>query len=203
VSFDDARRDFEAWRAGFPEDPFVADAPLRRLLEMALPAARSSALARDASDFGKVVVDTVGPACARYEHRAHLPELARYDSVGRRIEAVYSTRPAPGRRSRRERLPNGGRGCTQHEPLDDGDRTLVELDDARGELVRSMTDANLGARYFRGVLDRVVAIARIAAMLEGREPVAAEHFLNARVVGVRPQDDSRYAARVDELASAD
>ena len=34
------------------------------------------------------MVDTVGPACTRYEHRAHLPELARYDGIGRRIEEV-------------------------------------------------------------------------------------------------------------------
>jgi acyl-CoA dehydrogenase len=88
VSFDDARRDLEAWRADFPMDPFIADAPLRRLLEVALPAERMSALARAASSFGEAVVATVGPACACYEHRAHLPELARYDSVGRRIEAV-------------------------------------------------------------------------------------------------------------------
>ncbi len=44
--------------------------------------------AREATRFGRAVVDTIGPACARYEHRAHLPELARYDGFGRRIEAV-------------------------------------------------------------------------------------------------------------------
>jgi acyl-CoA dehydrogenase len=88
VSFADARRDLEAWRADFPGDPFEADAPLRGVLERALPADRMSALARAASRFGEVVVDTVGPACTRYEHRAHLPELARYDSLGRRIEEV-------------------------------------------------------------------------------------------------------------------
>ena len=88
MSFADARRDLEAWRADFPGDPFEADAPLRGVLERALPADRMSALARAASRFGEVVVDTVGPACTRYEHRAHLPELARYDSLGRRIEEV-------------------------------------------------------------------------------------------------------------------
>jgi acyl-CoA dehydrogenase len=88
VSFADARRDLAEWRAGFPQDPFAADAPLRALLDRALPADRVSALARGASRFGEAVVDTVGPACARYEHRAHLPELARYDGIGRRIEAV-------------------------------------------------------------------------------------------------------------------
>jgi acyl-CoA dehydrogenase len=88
VTFDDARHDLEAWRAEFPDDPFGADAPLRRLLMGALPAERMAALEHDASRFGRAVVDTIGPASVRYEHRAHLPELARYDSIGRRIEAV-------------------------------------------------------------------------------------------------------------------
>ena len=88
MTFDDARRDLEAWRADFPDDLFGADASLRALLDRVLPADRVAALARDASRFGRAVVDTVGPACARYEHRAHLPELARYDSIGRRVEAV-------------------------------------------------------------------------------------------------------------------
>jgi acyl-CoA dehydrogenase len=88
VSFDDARRDLEVWRTDFPKDPFLADASLRRILQRALPAERMAVLARDGSGFGEAVVDTVGPACVSYEHRAHLPELTRYDSVGRRIEAV-------------------------------------------------------------------------------------------------------------------
>ncbi len=88
MTFDDARRDLEAWRADFPDDPFAADASLRRLLDRALPAERMAALAHEATRFGRAVVDTIGPACARYEHRAHLPELARYDGFGRRIEAV-------------------------------------------------------------------------------------------------------------------
>lgn len=88
MTFDDARRDLAAWRAAFPDDPFAADAPLRALLDRVLPVDRVDALTRDASRFGRAVVETVGPACTRYEHRAHLPELARYDSIGRRVEAV-------------------------------------------------------------------------------------------------------------------
>ncbi len=34
------------------------------------------------------VTAVVGPAAARYEQRAHLPELARWDPIGRRTEAV-------------------------------------------------------------------------------------------------------------------
>ncbi len=88
MSFDDARRNLEAWRAEFPSDPFATDTSLRSILQRALPADRLAALERDASRFGRDVVETIGPASARYEHRAHLPELARYDSVGRRVEAV-------------------------------------------------------------------------------------------------------------------
>ena len=88
MTFDDARRDLASWRADFPEDPFAADGSLRALLERVLPADRMAALAPDAAGFGRAVVDTIGPACARYEQRDHLPELARYDSIGRRTEEV-------------------------------------------------------------------------------------------------------------------
>ena len=88
MTFDDARRDLAGWRAEVPDDPFRADTSLRARLQRALPAERLAALERDASRFGRAVVEEVGPAAERYEHRAHLPELARYDGIGRRIEAV-------------------------------------------------------------------------------------------------------------------
>ena len=88
MSFDDARRDLEAWRADVPADPFGADAPLRRLLERALPPDRLAALTESAAHFGRNVAEVVGPAAARYEHRAHLPVLARFDGFGRRIERI-------------------------------------------------------------------------------------------------------------------
>jgi alkylation response protein AidB-like acyl-CoA dehydrogenase len=91
VAYDDARRDLASWRADFPDDPFKADEHLRAILQRALgtrDGERLAALERDASAFGRDVVSIVGPAAARYEHRAHLPELARYDSIGRRVEAV-------------------------------------------------------------------------------------------------------------------
>lgn len=40
------------------------------------------------SAFARRVVGEVAPAAARYEHRAHLPELVRYDQFGRRVEHV-------------------------------------------------------------------------------------------------------------------
>ena len=88
MTFDGARRDLEAWRADFPADPFGADASLQGILRRTLPEDRWAALAGAAGEFGRAVVAVVGPAAARYEHRAHLPELARYDRFGRRIEEV-------------------------------------------------------------------------------------------------------------------
>jgi hypothetical protein len=66
-----------------------------------------------------------------------------------------------------------------------------------------MADAEFGARHFRGVLDRVVTIARVASLLDGGEQVAVEHLFRARVVGERPEHDPGYGARVDELAYAE
>jgi hypothetical protein len=81
------------------------------------------------------------------------------------------------------------------------DRARAELDDVLGDMRRSVTDADFGARHFRHVLDRVLAVARVAYLLDGGEHLAADHLLRARV-GERPQDDAGYAARVDSLAAA-
>ncbi len=68
---------------------------------------------------------------------------------------------------------------------------------------RSTTDADFGARHFRGVLDRVVTIARVASLLDGGEHLAAEHLLLTRLVAQRSEHDSGYATRVDSLASGE
>jgi hypothetical protein len=83
------------------------------------------------------------------------------------------------------------------------DRVLIELDDALGDMRRSIADAEFGARHFRGVLDRVVVIARVALLLDGGEDVAAEHLLESRLGGQRPELDPGYATRVDALAAFD
>ena len=49
---------------------------------------RLAALEIRASAFARQVTSVVGPAAARYEHRLHLPELARYDAIGTRTESV-------------------------------------------------------------------------------------------------------------------
>ncbi|HEY5171857.1 MAG TPA: acyl-CoA dehydrogenase family protein, partial [Acidimicrobiia bacterium] len=81
------------------------------------------------------------------------------------------------------------------------DRAHAELDSALDDMRRSITDAEFGARHFRSVLDRVLAVARVACLLDGGEHLAADHLLRASL-GERPQDDAGYAARVDSLASA-
>ena len=83
-----ARRALAAWRADFPDDPYRSDTHLRAALARALPAERLADLEARASAFGIDVVGIVGPSAARYEQRAHLPELARYDGIGRRTEEI-------------------------------------------------------------------------------------------------------------------
>ena len=86
---DTARRALAAWRADFPEDPYLADRHLRAALARSLPPGRLELLEARASAFAVDMTRVVGPAAARYEQRAHLPELARYDGIGRRTESVW------------------------------------------------------------------------------------------------------------------
>lgn len=88
MTFAEARGDLAAWRAAFPSDPFAADGPLRAILDRDLAPERARSLHAAATEFARAVADVVAPAAARYEHRSHLPELARYDGIGRRIESV-------------------------------------------------------------------------------------------------------------------
>ena len=83
-----ARAALAAWRADFPDDPYLADAQLRALLARSLPTERLAALEVRASSFAREVTGVVGPAAARYEQRVHNPELARWDGIGRRTESV-------------------------------------------------------------------------------------------------------------------
>lgn len=91
MDFEQARKDFDAWRASYPADLYSADPALRLLnrLGLASDTARLDALERDATAFGREIVSVVGPAAQRYEHRDHLPELQRYDADGRAVEAVH------------------------------------------------------------------------------------------------------------------
>jgi alkylation response protein AidB-like acyl-CoA dehydrogenase len=76
----------------------------------------------------------------------------------------------------------------------------AELDGALADVRRAIDDAAFGARHFRGVLDRLVAVARVAYLLDAGEDLAADHLLRARALGERPEQDPGYADRVDALA---
>lgn len=83
-----ARRDLDLWRADFPKDPYLSDGELRALNRGYLDGSRLEELERAASALARRVVEVVGPAAARYEQRAHLPEVERYDGAGNRVERV-------------------------------------------------------------------------------------------------------------------
>ncbi len=85
---DTARDALAAWRAAFPADAFTDDTHLRRLLARDLSADRLAALEVRAHAFAGDVAAVVAPAAARYEQRSHLPELDRWDPIGRRTESV-------------------------------------------------------------------------------------------------------------------
>jgi acyl-CoA dehydrogenase len=83
-----ARAALEAWRRAFPADPFADDTSLQAILNAHLAGERLEALRASARAFAHDVVTVIGPAASRYEQRSHLPELARWDGLGRRREEV-------------------------------------------------------------------------------------------------------------------
>ncbi len=83
-----ARAALADWQGSFPVDTFASDHQLRSILARALGADRLAALETRASAFARQVTTVIGPAASRYEQRLHLPELARYDGIGRRTESV-------------------------------------------------------------------------------------------------------------------
>jgi alkylation response protein AidB-like acyl-CoA dehydrogenase len=83
-----ARGALDAWRRALPADPFANDTPLRAILSSHLAGDRLLALRGSAGAFAREVVTIIGPSASRYEQRSHLPELARWDALGRRTEEV-------------------------------------------------------------------------------------------------------------------
>ncbi len=88
MTYDAAREDLSAWRADYPLNPFDADDELRGGLARYVRGERLEELERRASAFAAEVVGVIAPNAARYEQRAHLPELSTYDALGRRVEEV-------------------------------------------------------------------------------------------------------------------
>ncbi|HLN05030.1 MAG TPA: hypothetical protein VK217_02030, partial [Acidimicrobiales bacterium] len=83
-----ARAALDGWRRAFPADPFADDTRLQAILDSHLAGGRLEALRASAGVFARDVVAVVGPAASRYEQRAHLPEVARWDGLGHRTEEV-------------------------------------------------------------------------------------------------------------------
>lgn len=88
MTYDETRAAFADWRQGGSANPYADDVRLRGILATYLDGARLASLEERASTFGRALVEVIGPAAARYEQRAHLPELARYDADGNRTESV-------------------------------------------------------------------------------------------------------------------
>jgi alkylation response protein AidB-like acyl-CoA dehydrogenase len=85
---DTARAALAAWRAAVPRDPWGHDALGRALVDRDLTGERRRDLHETARAFGRAVIEVIGPAATRYEHRLHLPEAVRWDGLGHRVEAV-------------------------------------------------------------------------------------------------------------------
>ncbi len=82
-----ARSDLAAWRAARPTDLYAVDRHLQLVNEKYLSGSRLASLEERARQFGASVA-ALGPLVERYEDRHHLPELARWDGIGERLEAV-------------------------------------------------------------------------------------------------------------------
>ena len=82
------RVDLVAWRESAPRNYFSNASKLRELLERYLPATTVSSLNGRLDSFGEVVATVVEPAVERSERHRELPQLLRYDGVGRRIEQI-------------------------------------------------------------------------------------------------------------------
>lgn len=88
MTYTSARAALESWRRAFPADPFTEDTGLQAILDRHLSNDRLESLRTSAGEFARDVVSVVGPAASRYEQRGHLPELVRWDGLGRRTEEV-------------------------------------------------------------------------------------------------------------------
>ena len=88
MTYDAAREDLAAWRGDYPANPFDADDGLRAGLAHYVRGQRLIELEQRAHCFAADVVEVIAPSAARYEQRAHLPELTTYDALGRRVEEV-------------------------------------------------------------------------------------------------------------------
>lgn len=81
------RSAIEAWADGHPENMYLADPHLQRVLAWHAPEARWEALDADLTRFG-AEVSAIDPLVRLNNEHAHLPELTRYSPHGRRVEQI-------------------------------------------------------------------------------------------------------------------
>lgn len=82
------RQDLAAWEAAQPDNYFNADRNLRRVLEFYWGESRLQLVAPQLYHFGRYAATTVDAAARTSDLRPNLPQLARFDGIGRRIEDV-------------------------------------------------------------------------------------------------------------------
>ncbi len=83
------RRRLEEWRAALPDNYFVADRNLQRLLEFYWGEEQYRAHLPRLLRFGGEAATSVAEAVRLSNLDENLPRLARFDDIGRRIEAVH------------------------------------------------------------------------------------------------------------------
>jgi alkylation response protein AidB-like acyl-CoA dehydrogenase len=85
-AFTEARTAFAEWRGRFPDDLYGADPHLGLVLRRYVEGDRLDSIEQAAIRFGGEVSGRLGPLVERY--RTHLPELAKYDGYGNRVEDI-------------------------------------------------------------------------------------------------------------------
>lgn len=82
------RENLAAWEAAQPDNYFNADRNLRRMLAFYWGQSRLQLVAPQLYHFGRYAATTVDAAARTADLRHNLPQLARFDGIGRRIEDV-------------------------------------------------------------------------------------------------------------------
>ena len=80
------RADLVAWRAEFPENFFVCDANLQRVLRMHSPG--YPAFEPELRAFGQAVATVIDPAATLNDRPHNHPRLDAWDGIGQRTEAI-------------------------------------------------------------------------------------------------------------------
>lgn len=85
---DEGRALLAAWKEAAPNNFFASDANARQVLPRHIGAERYAALAPSYDDFGAACATTIDAAVRETNRAGALPQLRRYDGIGRRTEEV-------------------------------------------------------------------------------------------------------------------